>query len=370
MRQHLLTLVRGLLARGVTVEVAGPASEPLLLELSALSCPIWDIPLSAALRPGEDLAAGLRLIRLLRSRAFDLVHVHGFKASLPGRVAAALTGTPVIYTVHNFVCESGGGLRRRVYLWLERLLSPATHRYVAVSAALRQNLVAAAGLPAERVTVVYSGVPAHPRTPEATKDALRRELRLAGEERLLLCVARLVPEKGVDVLLQAAALLGSTADLPAWRLVVAGDGPEEAALVALRTQLKLDDRVVLLGHRTDVAALLDLAAVVAVPSRAEGLSLFLLETLAAGRPVVASAAGGMTELVRDGENGLLVPPGEPEALAAALRRLLTDADLAARLSAGARARSAGFTVEEMLDQTLALYGECARRSGRRRGVAR
>lgn len=370
MRQHLLTLVKGLFERGVGVEVAGPAAEPLLQELAGLSLPVWDIPLSAALRPPEDLAAGVRLVRLLRRRPFDLVHVHGFKASLPGRAAATLTGAPVVYTVHNFVFASGGGMRRRIYLALERLFAPCTTRYIAVSEALRRNLIAAAHLPAGRVSVVYTGIPGRAPAPPETLAALRRELELAGDMRIVLCVARLVPEKGVDILLRAAALLAAEGDLPPWRLLVAGDGPEEAALAALRTNLKLGDRVALLGHRMDVNALLDLASVVAIPSRAEGLSLFLLETLAAGRPVVASAAGGMAELVQDEENGLLVPPGQPEALAAALRRLLTDPTLAVRLAAAAADRSAAFTVEKMLDQTLALYRECARPSGRRRGVSR
>jgi glycosyltransferase involved in cell wall biosynthesis len=325
MRQHLLTLAQGLSEAGVAIEAAGPAREPLLAELAARGLAVHDVPLSAALRPAEDLRATLRLASLLRSARFDLVHVHGFKASLPGRLAAALSGTPAIYTVHNFVFEAAGGAKRALYLAAERLLAPFTARYIAVSEALRKDLVARAHLAPGRVTVVYNGVAPHRPPAEAVLTQLRTDLGLAPEVRVVLCVARLVPEKGVDILLQAVAALeqaGRAGDhLPPARLVIAGDGPDGPALQDLALQLGLGERVLFLGHRTDVPALLDLADVVAIPSRAEGLSLFLLEALGAGRPVVAARAGGLAELVADGEDGLLVPPEDPLALAAALRRL-------------------------------------------------
>lgn len=376
LRQHLLTLVGGLLKEGLSVEVAGPAAEPVLADLAGLGCRVHDIPLSASLRPWEDLRAAGRLTRLLRRGGhgrpgYDLVHVHGFKASLPGRVAAALTGTPVVYTVHNFVLEAGGGLRRRVYLACERLLAPFTAHYLAVSEALRRDLVARAGLPPDRVTVVYNGVSPHPPTPGPALAGLRSEWGLTGGERIILCVARLVPEKGVDVLLRAVATLFETArvgdPLPPLRLLVAGEGPQDAALRSLAAELGLGDRVALLGHRQDVPALLDLADVVALPSRAEGLSLVLLEALVAGRPVVAARAGGMGELVTDGEDGLLVPAEDPLALAAAVRRLLTEPGLAARLSAAARERGARYTVPAMIERTLSVYRAVARRTGGKEG---
>lgn len=369
MRRHLLTLVSGLLATGVQVEAAGPAREPLLGELAVLGCRVHDVPLSASLRPAEDAVAAARLAALLRRGRYDLVHVHGFKASLPGRLAAALVGTPVVYTVHNFVFEAGGGAKRRAYLWAERLLTPVTTHYIAVSRALRDDLVSRVRLDPRRVSVIYGGIPPHsPAAPEALA-ALRRELDLAPEVRVLLCAARLVPEKGVDLLLQAvAALLQASRagdDLPPLRLLVAGEGPAEPSLRTLADDLKLQGSVAFLGHRSDVPSLLDLADAVVLPSRAEGLSLFLLEALSAGRPVVATAAGGMVEIVSDGENGLLVPVGDPLALAAALRRLLTEKELARRLGDKARESSARFTVEAMLQRTLAVYESMVEERNRR-----
>ncbi|MDI6869753.1 MAG: glycosyltransferase [Bacillota bacterium] len=366
MRQHLLTLVTGLVAQGVAVEAAGPAGEPLLEELAGWGCKVHDLPLSASLRPVEDLRAAARLSLLLRRRRFDLVHVHGFKASLPGRVAAALFGTPVVYTVHNFVLEAAGGFRRRLYLWCERALAPLTTRYIAVSEALRRDLDARARIAPGRISVVYNGVPPHSPAPPGALAALRQELGLSDEVRVILCVARLVPEKGVDVLLRAVAALREASrvgdPLPPFRLLVAGEGPRGETLRMLAGQLGLEDQVAFLGHRPDVPALLDLADVVALPSRAEGLSLFLVEALVAGRPVVAARAGGIAEVVEDGKSGLLVPVEDPLALAAAVRRLLTDRSLATRLGEGARERGSRFSVDNMLRQTLAVYEASVRRT--------
>lgn len=147
--------------------------------------------------------------------------------------------------------------------------------------------------------------------------------------------------------------------LPEFRVLVAGDGPEAGHLVALAAELGVGWRVALLGHRTDIGALLDLADAVVVPSRSEGLSVFLIEALTAGCPVVASNTGGLAELVTDGENGLLVPAGDPLALAAALRRLLADPALAARLSAAARLSGGRFTIDRMVRKTLHVYQEAA-----------
>ncbi|MGE5508762.1 MAG: glycosyltransferase [Chitinophagales bacterium] len=365
MRQHLLALAEGLRSRGVEVEVAGPAAEPLLQELAARGCPIWDMPLSASFRPLEDLRAAVRLASLLRRRPFDVVHVHGFKASLPGRLGAALAGAPVVYTVHNFVFEAAGGARRRLYLACERLLAPFTTRYIAVSKALQRDLAASARVAPARIAVVYNSI-TPPTSPSAEElAAVRQEFGLDQETQVVLCVARLVREKGVDLLLQAAAALQEAERagdrLPPFRVLVAGDGPEEASLKELTRSLGLESLVTFAGYRTDVGVLLGLASVVALPSRAEGLSLALLEALAAGRPLVAAKAGGMPEIVRDGETALLVPVEDPLALAAALRRLLTDRGLAARLADAARADGRRFTSETMLDETLAVYDQLRRR---------
>jgi glycosyltransferase involved in cell wall biosynthesis len=171
----------------------------------------------------------------------------------------------------------------------------------------------------------------------------RRELHLEQDAPVALCAARLVDQKRHDVLLQAWSRLPSHAVL-----LVAGDGPNRSALEAQHARLGLGDRVRLLGNRSDVPRLLAAADVATLASDWEGLPVFVLEAMAAGRPVVATAVDGLTEVLGDG-GGLLVPPGAPDELAVALESILLD--VAARAGAGEAARR---TMEEKYDPALMI----------------
>ena len=168
----------------------------------------------------------------------------------------------------------------------------------------------------------------------------------------VLYVGRLHRQKGVDTLVRAVPLLPP--DVP---VTLAGDGPERAALEKLAARLGVADRVRVTGflpHR-QVPELLAGAAVAVLPSRYEELGTALVEAMAAGRPVVASAVGGIPELVRDGVDGLLVPPGEPVALATAVRALLADPQLAARLGSHGRDRVAEHDWARLAARVLEIY---------------
>jgi glycosyltransferase involved in cell wall biosynthesis len=167
---------------------------------------------------------------------------------------------------------------------------------------------------------------------------------------LVLTVARLDAQKGIPVLLDAVA------SVPDAAFVVAGDGPDRAALEARAVSLGLADRVRFLGHRRDVASLLAAADVLVLPSLYEGLPLSVLEAMIAGVPVIATAVGGTDEVVRDGETGTLVPPGDASALAAAIRRVLGDRERSSRLADAARALVAReHSVEAMVASVSRLY---------------
>ena len=167
--------------------------------------------------------------------------------------------------------------------------------------------------------------------------------------------ANLVRRKGVDVLLEALAKLAPHEPARLW---VAGDGPERAALEAAAVRLGIADRVHFLGPRDDVADWLEACDVFVLPSRAEGLGVAALEAMARGRPVVASAVGGLAETVVHERTGWLVPPEDPDALAAGLEALLADPALAQRLgAAGARRVADAFGAETMVSSYEALYRE-------------
>jgi glycosyltransferase involved in cell wall biosynthesis len=221
-----------------------------------------------------------------------------------------------------------------------RLLAAGIGRFIAVSRDVERQLVETFGWPRDKIVVIHNGTPL-----ELTP---RPRTTPAGEP-VVLTAARLVEQKGIDVLIDAAARVSA-------RFLVAGDGPERARLEERAAALA--DRVSFLGHRTDVRDLLDSADVFVLPSLYEGTPLAVLEAMAAGKAIVATAIGGTDELVEDGETALLVPPSDAAALAAAIRRLLDDPGLRVRLGDAARRRvEEEFGAAAVAERVAAVYGQ-------------
>ena len=276
-----------------------------------------DAARAAGLEPVPFLSRGrvdLRTVRALRRHAsggrYDLFHVHGYKAL--AYAALAHGEVPLLATDHGQTSQS---VQVRLYEATMRRMYRLVDRVVAVSEPGRGALLRG-GLRPERVVTVPNFLTRELAGP-ATGD-----VRSAGEAARLLVLGRLSPEKGVDVLIQALARRAAGAA----RLTVVGDGPERRRLEQLTADLGLSARVEFVGYRDDVGPFLRAADALVMPSHREGLPLTLVEALAAGLPVVASDVGGVGELVRDGDNGRLVPPGDVAALAGAL------GDVAGRLS--------------------------------------
>ena len=299
------------------------------------------------MRGDWDLLAVGRLRRVLASLAPDLVHLHTGRATWLGGLAAARAGLAAVTTRRMDREVKRSARNRLVY---GRLVA----RAVAISPAVARCLEAG-GVQAPVVTIPSSVDPdaLAPRVPRAE---LRASLGTPAGRTVLLVLASLVHRKGLDVLLDALA--GPEPSERDWELWLAGDGPERAALAARAERLGLAPRVRLLGQRAARADLLHAADVFVLPSRREGLGVAALEAMAVGRPVVASAVGGLGEAVVDGESGLLVPPEDVGALASALTRLFDDPALRARLAAGGPARVAsGYHVASMVAAYEDLYRE-------------
>jgi len=200
--------------------------------------------------------------------------------------------------------------------------------------------------------VIHNSTPLEPfdRPP---RPALRKELTRMPQQPLILTVARLDNRhKGLDFLVSAAALV------PGAQFVIAGEGPDRAILESQAKSLGVADRVILLGHRSDIPDLLATCDLFVLPSFFEGLPVSVVEAMASGKPVVATAIGGTDEAVENGVTGLLVPPGDAVRLAEAIRAVLADAALAARMgSAGRRRAQEEFSAEMMIRRTEALYDE-------------
>jgi glycosyltransferase involved in cell wall biosynthesis len=262
-------------------------------------------------------------------------------------VAAALAGARIIYTKHGLAYAEEQSLQVRSPLpVLKRAaVNLFAHRIVAVSEAVRQALVASGAAPG-RIRVIPGGVALGPFTavpPNA-----------AAVPAVLGALGRLGREKGFDV------LLGAMSKLPPGeaRLLLGGDGTQQEALSREIHVLGLADRVTMTGLVTDVPAFLAQIGIFILPSRSEGLGLVAVEAMAAGRPVIATNVGGIPEVVVDGETGVLVPPEDPAALAAAIHSLLADPVLAARMGQAGRRRARElFSAERMAEKTAALYEE-------------
>jgi len=337
--RHLLVLLPALAARGVDVSFVGlddPAwdPEPFYRELG--------VP-AVRLRAPRDLdpALLLALRRKLQRLRPDVVHTHLVHADVYGALAAP---GALVSTKHN-----DDPFRLGPFRHVERTLARRVRRVIAITEALARFNVERVGLPAEKVAVVHYGLD-EPPAPWGENPPLV----LPDGARVLVAVCRLVPQKGVDVAVRALAEIRR--DHPDAVLVVFGDGDQRDALVRLAADLGVGDALYLPGRAGDVAAWLARAEVVVHPVRWEGFGLALLEAMLVGRPVVASAVSSVPEIVVDGETGLLVPPDDPGALAAAIGRLLGDADIASAYGAAGHARAlAEFSVARMATRTLGVY---------------
>ncbi len=310
------------------------------------------------------LARGFRLGALLALRrlaaTMDVLHVHGARAALFGRLAAASLGTRrprVLYTIHGFAAPHYPWPRRTILLTLERLLRRWTDTVIAVSEDERRAfLEGKVGCPPTRVRVVYNGISLAPFQHLPHRESVRQELGLPQGAPLVITVCRLYKPRDFPTLLEAFRSL--LRRLEAYLLIV-GDGPYRQGIEAFVSAHHLEDRAFLLGFRRDVPRLLKASDLFILSTTLwEGLPLTILEAMAAGLPVIASRVGGTPEAVEEGKTGLLVPPQDPDALAEAMHRILSDPALAEAMGRAGRERVERlFTVERMAQEIAAIYRE-------------
>jgi glycosyltransferase involved in cell wall biosynthesis len=352
--RHVLDLAEGLIARGHEVHLAYSTRriDQLFTErlagiqnLHRLRLPIRTSPHPA------DLAIVWKLRRYLKKHGpFDLVHGHSSKGGALSRLAAFGTGIPAFYTLHGLIMMDPGlhPLKRAIYLGIERLLALRTARIIAVSPEEARAAVRV-GLGESRIALVPNGVGPARLTP---RDDARRALGVTPDHLVIGFVGRLVDQKAPDVLIKAFAQSAQSA--PHARLALVGAGPLETEMRNLAQTLDASDKILWLGER-DARTVLAAFDVFAISSRKEGLPYVVLEAMAAGKPVVATSSAGVEILVAPGHNGFVSAPGDQEAFADALTKLATNPALLASQGQASLARAAEFTIDAMVDQTVATY---------------
>lgn len=301
-----------------------------------------------------------RLTTFFVQNSYDIVHVYGYKANLLVRTLCWFWGPKHIVTGQRSTDQN----RRWFHSWLDRLTSRRVTLYICNSAAAKKLLVEREKIPEKKIVVIPNGVDCErfrPPTPEE-KAALRSWLGLPAGATVTVSVANLLPVKGHTYLLKAIASLPSEIK-EKLALLLVGYGPLQESLKKEAALLSLHSVVRFLGRQEseNVAKILRAADIFVLASLWEGLPNAVLEAMATGLPVVATATGGVPELIRHEKEGLLVPPKDPDALAAAIRRLVEDAGLRQTLGGNARARAlSNFSLEEMTAQTektyLSLFG--------------
>ena len=349
--RHVVDLASALHRKGYEVEVACSITDGLSKPLEEAGVPVR--PLTRRLvkrRVSLAYACGVR--KLLKKGSFDLVHAHIYASAVAAAIATRGTGVPLVVTEHTEASWQN--------LWA-RLCSRWTYRrarrIIAVSTPIERRLIERDGVPPERVTLIPNAVIPASGNPPDLADTLPDGWL---ERPLVGVVARLQPEKGVATFLKAATHVSKVS--PEARFLVVGDGPLREELLDLVGHVGLRERVHFLGYRVDAQRLIGLLDVLVVPSLTEGSPLIVLEAMAAGVPVVASAVGGIPDQVRHGEEGVLVPPDDPNALAGALGALLEDPALARRLGEAGRRRTENeFSHEALVRRIEAIY--CAALGG-------
>jgi len=312
------------------------------------------------IRPVWDLAGLVRLSNFLRREHYGIVHTHTSKGGFVGRLAARLAGVPVIvHTAHGFAFhERSPHSALLFYSALERIASQWCDRIVSVSEFHRRWALELRICGSPKILAIPNGIAALA-NPEVPRAELRRQLGVRNGDLLILSMARLAPDKGLEYLIQAAAILLRTERR--FQIVIAGDGPLRARLEELAHTLGVADWVTFLGFREDISDLLAASDLVVLPSLREGLSIALLEAMAAGKPIVATSIGSHRELAFQAEIARLVPPADAPALCEAILQLAPDAKLMARLGMNAQTLFASqYTEEKMLSTYKQLYFDLLR----------
>lgn len=335
-------LLEGLQARGIENLMACRADSDLALA-AAPYADVRGMPMAGDL----DVRLIPRIYALIQSTRPDVVHLHSrIGADIMGGIAGRLAGVPIVHSRRQDNPESPLAVAIKYRLF---------DRVVAISEGISKVLLAE-GLPSNKLRVVRSAVDAKPFQGARDQQWLWSEFGLPQGSRTLAVVAQLISRKGHRFLLQALPKLLQA--FPELQVIFLGKGPAEADIKNLISELGLEKQAHLAGFRVDLARILPCLDLLVHPALMEGLGVSLLQASSAGIPIVASRAGGIPEAVRDGLNGLLVPPGDVEALEQAVARILGDADLARRMGqAGQALIEQEFSVDGMVEGNLAVYRE-------------
>lgn len=348
MKEHYIALVRGLSERGFDVLAACNFSSQVMRRINNEDIKLYKFELDDEISLFRDLTAIFCLYRKIKLFCADVVHCHGFKAGIAGRIAAFLAKCPSVYTVHNFMPKSAmTGGKFIILKLIEQILAMCTGRIITVSQALKDEMTDKMAITGDLIKVVRNG--AIPLIKSAEAD-IRTQWGIPKDCVLVGCIARLVQSKGIKYLIDAMPPLLTIK--PDVMLLIAGDGPILEALKRQARDLSLEDKVIFTGFIDNVADYLGAFDIFVLPSLKEGLGISIIEAMMAGKPVIASRTGGIPEIVRDKVTGYLIEPGNSNDIKEALLEMIQNPELMRIYSENGRKHAAeNFGIQKMLDDT-------------------
>jgi glycosyltransferase involved in cell wall biosynthesis len=356
MRKHVLDLMDGLNPHLFSLYLIAPRSNYQANSTKQYTFHPMEITDKIGLR--QDYQIIRALSKYLKNEGIEILHTHGVKAAFLGQIAAFLAGTPrVIHTFHNLIYDRPYPFWKKwIYIWANRFLHLRADGIIAVSFALKKQLIKVEKIPESKIKVIYNGLSPHRFMPLVDVKRKKKSLQLEDGKPVIGVVARLVPEKGVDLFLDCIDLIAK--QRKGTQFLIIGDGPQRPLLEQKCRQLNLGQKLQMLGFRRDVAEILPILNVVVIPSRSEGLSITALEAMACRRPIVAFAAGALPELIHPCKTGILVPQNQIQELAQAVLFLLDNPKIAERLGKNAcEFVQAHFSLEKMIRETELNYLE-------------
>ena len=318
-KKHIFSLLQNKSA-DFSYGFAGEVSQREQESLQEMGITYYPVSIAAGISLKKDLKAALALYQICKKENYQIIHCHGFKAALPARIAAFFAQKKVVYTVHNSIWhENVSGFKRKIASLIERLFAKLyTQQIIAVSENLKQELILKHGVNEKKIKVIPNGV-------EVPLVYVRQE----HSPLIIGTLARFAPQKGLSFFIEALYLLKE--DGINFQAVIGGDGPLKEELVAKVKTLGLGEIVQFPGYIQDPQNFYHSIDIFVLPSLSEGLPLTILEAMSQKLPVVATQVGGIPEVIKSGENGILVPPQDAVSLKEALLALITREELRKKL---------------------------------------
>jgi len=303
-------------------------------------------------RPGRDVFLPFKLAKILKEENVDIVHTHNPGALIYGTIAARLAGTKVVINTRH------GRERRPV----NGLIWAMNDTIAAISKDAKERLLKYNKINPKKINIVHNGVEIERFSSSQNKDTKKKLLNTQTDCQIIGTVSRLAEEKDQFTILEAFSKVSK--NISKVRLVFVGDGPLRKELENYSGKIGISNKVIFLGFQKDIGEIVKTFNLFSLPSLTEGISLSLLEAMAAGKPCVATNVGGNPEVVVDGETGILVPPKDPQAMADAIVKILRNPELAQKMGAAGRRRvEEKFSLDRMVGEYEELYEKCLSRKG-------